>query len=67
MKTIDVNQRPIFCEQCGRAMTLREEGYSLRAFKKILCKEKCQTQERINTMPPRLAEFLNNMTIRKSA
>lgn len=60
MKTADVNQKLIYCEQCGCAVPLWEQGYSLRAFKKTLCREKCQKEERVKTMPPKLALWLNN-------
>ncbi len=60
MKTIDVNQKPIFCEECGCAVPLWEQGYSLRVFKKTLCRDKCQKQERLKTMPLKMAQFLNS-------
>lgn len=52
--------KPIYCEKCGKAVTNSEQNYSMRAFKKTLCAKKCQKEERMATLPPKLAAFLNS-------
>lgn len=54
------NMKPSFCEKCGKAVTIHEQNYSMRAFRKTLCAKKCQKEERLLTMPTKLAEFLNS-------
>lgn len=48
------------CDKCNKQITWKEFRYSTSTMKKALCVS-CQKEERLKTMPVRMAKFLNEM------